>query len=310
MKGLNVRSLSFLDNRTKAAKLGNNPPNRVDWLRIMPFIGLHLACIAVFWVGISVFAVLFAGMLYAVRMFAITGFYHRYFSHRTFKTSRVGQFIFAVLGSSAVQRGPLWWAAHHRDHHRESDTAADVHSPMQHGFLWSHIGWITSKANFPTKDNLVKDLARYPELRFLDRFDTIVPALLAISIFALGALLESVAPGLGTNGWQLLVWGFFVSTVLLYHGTFTINSLAHRFGKQRYNTHDASRNNLWLALITLGEGWHNNHHYYPGSARQGFYWWEIDITWYILKALARIGVIWDLRDVPPHVLDSAHSQSN
>ena len=132
----------------------------------------------------------------------------------------------------------------------------------------------------------VKDLLKYPELRFLDRFDVAVPAVLGVGVFLLGVLLKHVAPGLGTNGWQILVWGFFISTVAVYHGTYTINSLSHVFGRQRYKTGDASRNNPWLALITLGEGWHNNHHHYPASVRQGFYWWEFDITFYMLKLMS------------------------
>lgn len=276
----------------------------VDWLRVIPFIAMHLACFAVFWVGTSWFAVIFAISLYAIRMFAVTGFYHRYFSHKAFRTSRFIQFILAVLGASAVQRGPLWWASHHRDHHVNSDEYEDAHSPVQHGFLWSHLGWFLSNRHFATKTERVKELAKYLELRLLDRFDVIVPLLLAISIYLLGSFLESTAPHLNTNGWQLLVWGFAISTVLLYHATFTVNSLAHVWGKRRYATSDHSRNNLWIALVTLGEGWHNNHHHFPGSARQGFYWWEIDFTYYGLKVLAALGLIWDLRTVPIEIRES------
>ncbi len=272
--------------------------HRIDWVRALPFIALHLACLAVLWVGVSTTAVAVAAALYALRMFAITGFYHRYFSHRAFRTSRAAQFAFAALGASAVQRGPLWWAAHHRHHHAHSDDPHDSHSLRQHGFAWSHSGWFLSHAHFATRTELVPDLARYPELRFLDRFDVVVPALLALALFAAGELLAHYAPGLGTNGAQLLVWGFCLSTVVLYHATFTINSLAHRFGRRRYATRDDSRNNFWLALLTFGEGWHNNHHHYPGAARQGFYWWEIDLTYYALRGLAALGVIWDLRPVP------------
>jgi stearoyl-CoA desaturase (delta-9 desaturase) len=240
-------------------------------------------------------------VLYLVRMFAITGFYHRYFSHRSFKTSRVGQFIFGLLGASAVQRGPIWWAAHHRHHHVHSDKPDDVHSPVQHGFFWSHMGWFMSHKHFAADLSRVKDLLKYPELRFLDRFDIAVPTILGVGVFLLGVLLKQAAPGLGTNGWQMLVWGFFISTVAVYHGTYTINSLSHVFGRQRYKTGDASRNNVWLAIITLGEGWHNNHHHYPASVRQGFYWWEFDITFYLLKLMSYFGVIWDLKPVPAAV---------
>lgn len=271
---------------------------RIDWLRVIPFIGLHLMCLGVIWVGVSWFAVTVAVALYALRMFAITGFYHRYFSHKAFRTSRPMQFLFALIGAMSVQRGPLWWAAHHRHHHRHSDTPLDPHSPRQHGFLWSHMGWFLTRGAFATDVTVIRDLTRYPELRLVDRFDVFMPVALATALFLLGGYLETAAPELGTSAAQLLIWGFFVSTVVLFHGTVTINSLAHRFGSRRYRTHDDSRNNLWLALITFGEGWHNNHHHFPGSARQGFRWWEIDVTYYVLRALAAVGLVWDLKPVP------------
>ena len=270
----------------------------VDWARIIPFVGMHLTCLTVIWVGWSPFAVGTAVFLYFLRMFAITGFYHRYFSHRSFKTSRVAQFLFGVLGASAVQRGPLWWAAHHRHHHAYSDRPEDVHSPVQRGFLWSHMLWFLSRRHFTPDMTRVKDLQQFPELKLLDRFDILVPVALAVVLFFLGWALEIWAPGLGTGAWQLLVWGFFISTVVCYHATYTINSLSHVFGSRRYETHDDSRNNPWLALLTLGEGWHNNHHHYPSAARQGFYWWELDITYLGLRALAALGIIWDLKPVP------------
>lgn len=276
----------------------------VDWPRIIPLILLHLGCLGVLLVGWSWTAVIVSLSLYLIRMFAITGFYHRYFSHKAFKTNRIWQFVFGVLGNASVQRGPLWWAAHHRHHHRYADQQQDVHSPSRHGFWWSHIGWMTSKANFPTKMNYVKDWATYPELRWLNRFDTVVPILLALALYGCGELLEQFAPRLGTNGWQLVVWGFFISTVVLLHATVTINSFDHMYGTRRYDTPDTSRNNALLALITLGEGWHNNHHHYAVAARQGFYWWEIDITYHLLVLMAWFGIIRDLRPVPGHIIDS------
>lgn len=279
--------------------------NRVDWLRAIPFVAMHLACLAVIWVGVSWVAVGVALALYAVRMFAITAFYHRYFAHRTFRTSRGVQFVFAVIGAASVQRGPLWWAAHHRNHHRHTETAADPHSPTVHGFWWSHMGWFLTAEGFRTDWARIPDLAKYPELRWLDRFDTLVPVALAAALFGLGALLEHYAPGLGTSGGQMLVWGFFISTVVLFHATVTINSLAHRFGSRRFATGDDSRNNLWLALLTFGEGWHNNHHFFPGTARQGFYWWEVDVTWYGLRAMAALRLVRDLKPVPAWVLAKA-----
>ena len=242
---------------------------------------------------------------YAIRMFAITGFYHRYFSHRTYNTSRFTQFLFALAGNSAVQRGPLWWAAHHRQHHRHSDQIEDPHSPEQHGFIWSHMLWITSRENFATGLKEVRDLSRYPELVFLDRFDILVPALLGAAMYGLGLVLEVLAPGLGTNGWQMLIWGFFVSTVLLFYGTCTINSLSHLFGGRRFATNESSRNNPLLALITFGKDWHNNNHHFPGAVRQGFYWWEYDLTYYGLKIMSWLGIIWGLNQVPARVYEQA-----
>ncbi len=288
-----------------AVELDNGRADRVDWLRTAPFIALHAACACVIWVGVSPIALIVAAALYAIRMFALTGFYHRYFSHRTFRTSRAVQFMFAVLGASCVQRGPLWWAAHHRNHHRNADTALDPHSPTICGFIWSHIGWFLTPRNFRVDVALVPDLAKYPELRLVDRFDSLVPVALAVALYVLGTVLKHVAPQLGTTGGQMLTWGFFVSTIVLFHATVTINSLAHRFGSRRYDTPDNSRNNVWLAIITFGEGWHNNHHFFPGSSRQGFHWWEIDITWYGLKLMSALGLIRGLKPVPARVYERA-----
>ena len=278
----------------------DNDDERIDWLRAIPFVAMHIACIGVIWVGTSAFALSVAAALYAIRMFALTGFYHRYFAHKTFRTSRTMQFVFALIGSASVQRGPLWWAAHHRNHHRHADTEKDLHSPRR-GFWFSHMGWFLTRRGFRTDWSVIGDFARFPELRILDRFDILVPVLLATSLYFLGHWLETAQPELHTNGGRLLIWGFFISTVTLFHATVTINSLAHRFGRRRYATRDTSRNNWMLALITFGEGWHNNHHYFPGSARQGFRWWEIDLTYYALRLLAICRVVRDLKPVPTWV---------
>jgi len=222
-------------------------------------------------------------------MFGVTAGYHRYFSHRSFKTSRVGQFLLAVLAQSSAQRGVIWWAAIHRHHHLHSDTELDVHSPRHRGFLYSHVGWIFSRRNDEVDYSTVPDLTRYPELVWLERHPYFVATVLAVGCFLFA-------------GWPGLVVGFFWSTVLLYHGSFMINSLAHVHGTQRYLTGDDSRNNWWLALITMGEGWHNNHHAYQRSTRQGFRWWEIDPTYYILKVLSWFRVVWDLGEPPPDVV--------
>jgi len=278
-----------------------NKPEKMELGRAIPFIILHVGCLGLIWVGWSPAAAMVAVALYFIRMFAVTGLYHRYFCHKAFRTSRAAQFIFALIGLTAVQRGPLWWSAVHRHHHAHSDEDHDSHSPVTKGFLWSHIGWLTSSRNFPTDYSRVKDLAKFPELVFLNRFDLIGPLVLALGLYLFGWGLEAWAPFLGTSGMQMLVWGFFVSTVFVFHATCAVNSFAHTLGKKRFDTGDESRNSLILALITLGEGWHNNHHHYQASARQGFYWWEIDISYYILKALSAMGIVWGLKEVPARV---------
>jgi stearoyl-CoA desaturase (delta-9 desaturase) len=285
------------------AEAVRNQPDKVDWVRCIPFIILHLGCLGALWTGASTFAVCAAVVLYFTRMLAVTGVYHRYFSHKTYSTSRPVQFLLALWGGTTVQRGPLWWAYHHRHHHLHSDDPEDAHSPHVHGFLWSHIGWITSRRNFPTDYSKVKDLARFPELVFLNRFDAIVPLLFAVGTYATGAFLAVHAPSLHTNGWQMLVWAFFISTTALFHGTSCINSMAHLMGRKRFKTEDDSRNSFILAIITLGEGWHNNHHRYQSATRNGFYWWEIDPTYYCLKALSWTGLIWGFKPVPQTVLE-------
>lgn len=305
--GLFRRTINLLDSDYFPVGIDEvrNQPERFEWKRALPFIFLHVGCLGVIWTGWSWTAVAVAVVLYVVRMFAVTGFYHRYFCHRAFKASRPMQFLFALIGLTAVQRGPLWWAAVHRHHHQHSDEEHDVHSPTWKGFLWSHVGWLTSSRNFPTDYRLVRDLAKFPELVFLNRFDLIGPLLLVVILYCLGGILAALAPGLGTNGWQLVVWGFFISTVFLFHATCAVNSFAHTLGTSRYDTGDESRNSLLLALITLGEGWHNNHHRHQGAARQGFFWWEIDITYYVLVCLAAVGAIRDLRPVPAVAYEEA-----
>lgn len=274
---------------------------RLDYSICLQFFLMHAACLLVIWTGVSAVAVFTCLSLYVVRMFAITAGFHRLFAHRTYRTGRVFQFLLAFTGTAAYQKGPLWWASHHRRHHLHADTKDDLHSPLTHSLWRSHTGWFLSRASQTTDETLIPNLVKYRDLRLLDRYYSVPPAILAAATFLLGALLQRYAPALGTSGVQMLVWGFFVSTVLLYHGTFTVNSLAHLFGSRRFETGDNSRNNLFVALITLGEGWHNNHHHYPASERQGFYWWEIDVAHYTLRALSWIGVVWDLRTPPERV---------
>jgi len=254
-------------------------------------VAVHLACLGVLWTGVRWTDLALCLWLYYARMFFVTAGYHRYFSHRSFKTSRAFQFALAFLATTSVQKGILWWAAHHRAHHQYADTERDPHSPSQNGFWWSHVGWILSDAYDLTDAARVRDFAKFPELRWLNRWHLAPPLALAAALWLAG-------------GWRALLWGFFVSTVLLWHGTFCVNSLAHVFGRRRYETPDTSRNSLLIALLTLGEGWHNNHHRYMASARQGFFWWEIDGTYYALEVLGRLGLVWDLRQPPPVLIQN------
>jgi stearoyl-CoA desaturase (delta-9 desaturase) len=252
------------------------------WSLSVPFIALHLSCLAVLFTGVDATSLILCCVLYFVRMFGITAGYHRYFAHRAFNTGRVMQFVLAWLGCSALQKGPLWWASHHRGHHRHSDTPDDPHSPRETTFWWAHVGWIMSDEHENIKWDDIQDYARYPELRWLDRWHWVPGICLAVVCFLIG-------------GWSGLVVGFLISTVLTYHAVFSINSLSHLFGKRRYATNDDSRNNLLLALLTLGEGWHNNHHHYQSSANQGFFWWELDVSFCVLRVLSWFGLVWDLR---------------
>jgi stearoyl-CoA desaturase (delta-9 desaturase) len=275
---------------------------QIDWIRSVPFIFLHVACLGVFFVGWSWLSVSVAAFFYALRVFTLTGFYHRYFSHRTFKTSRVVQFIFGGIGCMAVQRGPLWWAAHHRHHHVHSDDPHDLHSPRQFGILWSHFGWFLTPKAAPTNLKIIPDFAKYPELRWLDKYDLAIVVAFAVSLFGFGHLVWLGAPDSGVTGMQMLVWGFFISTICTSHVTYLVNSATHLIGSRRYKTKDDSKNSLIVALLTFGEGWHNNHHYYPNSTRQGFFWWEIDITYYILCFMGMLGLVWDLHPVPKRIM--------
>jgi stearoyl-CoA desaturase (delta-9 desaturase) len=258
------------------------------------FVMLHLACFAVFWTGFCWQAAVLCAFMFFTRKFGITGAFHRYFSHRSYKTSRPFQFFLAFLGGAAGQKGALWWAAHHRHHHKHSDTDQDIHSAKLEGFYWSHVGWVLSKEYEEFDPNAVRDLTKYPELVWLDKYLFVAP-------FAAGTFSFYVGMFWFHNAMMGLV-AYFISTVILYHTTFSINSLCHMFGKRRYETGEESKNSLWLALLTMGEGWHNNHHHYPLSCRQGFFWYEIDITYYILVGLQKLGLVWDLQAPPKRML--------
>lgn len=263
--------------------------NDINYPSTLPFVLVHLACFAAAWTGITWQDIAICIALYWLRIFAIGAGYHRYFSHRAYSTGRVFQFVLAFLDQSSAQKSILWWAAKHRHHHLHSDTELDVHSPRRSSLLYSHVGWIFSRQH--SKADLVKvaDFVRYPELMLLHKLE-LLPAI------TLGVICFLIA------GWSGLVVGFFWSTVLVYHATFCINSLAHVRGSKRYVTGDNSRNNWLLAIITMGEGWHNNHHACQSSVQQGFKWWEIDPTYYILRALSWLGIVWNLKTPPEQVL--------
>jgi stearoyl-CoA desaturase (delta-9 desaturase) len=267
--------------------------DRVNWATSLPFMLVHALPLLAFVTGVTRTALILFACTYLGRMFFITAAYHRYFSHRAYRLGRAAQFIFAFGGLTAAQKGPLWWAANHRAHHRDADTDHDVHSPRR-GFVWSHVGWILCDRYNDTNVDEVRDFARFPELRWLNKHDWVGPWSLGCVCWLIG-------------GWSGLIVGFFASTVALWHTTFLVNSAAHVFGRRRYDTDDTSRNSLLIALATWGEGWHNNHHRYPSAARQGFRWWQIDMTYYLLWVLARAGVVKELRPVPRRVIDEART---
>ncbi len=260
----------------------------------IPFVLAHLACFGAIWSGVTATSLWLAFGLYWLRMFAVTGGYHRYFSHRTYRTSRLFQFLLALLAQSTAQKSVIWWASKHRHHHRHADTEEDVHSPVLTSFAYSHVGWIFARAHDRFDASTVQDLTKFPELRLLHRFEIMPAVVLALLCFAI-------------DGWPGLVVGFFWSTVAVYHGTFCINSLAHVHGERHYVTGDESRNNWWLAVITMGEGWHNNHHAYQYSVRQGFRWWQWDPTFYIISGLSKLGLVWDLKQPPQAIVERSQA---
>jgi stearoyl-CoA desaturase (delta-9 desaturase) len=257
------------------------------------FVVLHvIAGIGLFYFSFTWKMALLVVASYYFQMFGVTGGYHRYFSHRSFKTGRAFQFVLAWLAQTSIQKGTLWWAANHRHHHKYSDKEPDPHSPLLYGFLHSHMGWfLFTEKHVPTQWEYIPDLSRYKELVWLNEYNW-VPGLVY------GTLMMLI------GGPATFFWGFLVSLILVWHGTFTINSLSHVYGSVRYKTDDTSKNNFILAIITMGEGWHNNHHTYCSSANQGFFWYEIDMTWCVLKMLSWVGLVWDMRDAPIEELES------
>jgi len=279
-------------------KENRNKPRMADQLG---FALIHLSPLFMIWTGFTWKDWLVCLFMYYFRMFFISSGYHRYFAHKTYKTGRIYQFLIAFFAQTSVQKGALWWASTHRVHHRYSDTPKDPHSANIYGFFYAHMGWIMGPDYQKTRYDLIQDFAKYPELRFLNKFFLVPPVIMAAAIYFLGNKLNGTGWTDWNAGWSTVVVGFLTSTVILYHGTFTINSLMHKIGKRRYRTKDHSRNNFILALITMGEGWHNNHHYYQGACRQGFFWWEIDPSFYVLKLLSFVGIVSDIRGVPDEV---------
>ena len=259
-----------------------------DYWAILTFVGIHVMCLWALQTGVQFEWIVLAIGSYYVRMFGVTAGYHRYFAHRSYKTSRVFQFLLAFLAMTSAQKGVLWWAAHHRHHHNYSDQEEDFHSPLRRGFWYSHVGWILSADHVRADLNLVRDIQRYPEICLLSRFYFIPPYLYALLIYFFWGF-----PG--------LVWGFFISTTALYHCTFFINSLTHMVGHVRYASNDGSKNSFILSILCCGEGWHNNHHHYQSAVNQGWFWWEVDVSYYVLMLLSWFGVVWDLRTPPEHI---------
>jgi stearoyl-CoA desaturase (delta-9 desaturase) len=274
----------------------NSPSRAQTWFQATPFVLSHMAVFGAIWSGVTWPAVVLCVVLLLVRQWAVTAGYHRYFAHRTYKTSRAMQFFLAFLAQTSSQKGVLWWAAHHRVHHKLSDQPGDVHSPVQSSFFYAHVGWVFDDATVETRWDKIRDFAKYPELRLLDKYWVVPPTILAVFCLLVA-------------GWPGLFIGFFLSTVLLWHNTFLINSLTHIWGKRRFDTGDDSRNNALTAFLTLGEGWHNNHHHYQSSCRNGFYWYEIDVTYYVLKMMSWVGLVWDIREVPDHVLEEGRRRA-
>jgi len=262
--------------------------------------------VSVFWLvqvsALLAFAVSFEwwylavwGVSHFLRAIGLTLAFHRYYAHRSFQMNRVARFVWTLIGTAAMQKGPLWWAGHHVNHHRFADREGDPHSPAVSGFYYAHIGWFLNDARhdrLEPNNPVVRDFSKAPEIAFLDRYFFVPPLLLAVALFAGGGL-------------PLLIWGFCLPTTTLAHATFAINTVNHLFGSRRFDTRDESRNNVFTALFAAGEGWHNNHHRYQRAARNGFYWWELDPTWYVIRAMAAVGLAWNVQGVPDRIYAEA-----
>jgi stearoyl-CoA desaturase (delta-9 desaturase) len=269
---------------------------------------ISLLAVVVFWTVqasvLLVFLVPFSWGLVAVwaashflRAVGITLAFHRYYAHRSFQMSRPARFVWTLIATAAMQKGPLWWAGHHVNHHRFADRDGDPHSPMVSGVYYAHIGWFLNDAKhdrLEPSNPVIRDFSGAPEIAWLDHYYFAPPLALAALMYLAG-------------GMPWLVWGFCVPTVTLAHATFAINTVNHMFGSRRFDTIDESRNNVLTALFAAGEGWHNNHHRYQRAARNGFYWWELDLTWYVIRLMGFVGAAWDIQPVPERIYEEARA---
>lgn len=259
------------------------------------FWGVQASSLLVFTVPFTWSLVAVWAASHFLRAIGLTLAFHRYFAHRAFELSRPARFFWALVGTAAMQKGPLWWAGHHISHHKYADRDGDPHSPAVSGFYYAHVGWFlhdAKHATLPPTNPVIRDFSRVPEIAWLDRWYVVPPALLAVALYLVG-------------GYAWLVWGFSLATTTLAHATFSINTINHLWGTRRFETPDESRNNALTAFFAVGEGWHNNHHRYQRAARNGFYWWEIDLTWYVVAAMSWLGLAWNLQPVPPRIYEEA-----
>ena len=260
---------------------------------------VQASSLLVLFVPFSVGMVALWAVAHFLRAIGLTLTYHRYFAHRAFKMGRVTQFVWSWIAASAMQKGPLWWAGHHVTHHKFADREGDPHSPLISGFYYAHLGWFLNDVRhdkLAATNPVIRDFGKYPEIRLLDEYYWLPPALMALGMYLYG-------------GMQWLAWGFLLPTMTLAHATFAINTINHLYGSRRFDTVDESRNNPITAFFAAGEGWHNNHHRYQRSARNGFYWWEFDPTWYVIKAMSIVGLAWDVQPVPERIYREARERN-
>jgi stearoyl-CoA desaturase (delta-9 desaturase) len=264
-------------------------------LQITIFWSIQASALLVFFVPFSWALVGLWAASHFIRAVGLTLAFHRYFAHRSFQMNRIARFVWAFIGTAAMQKGPLWWAGHHVNHHRYADRDGDPHSPAISGFYYAHIGWFlndTKHDRLPLTNPVVRDFSKAPEIAWLERCYWAPPLMFGAALFLIG-------------GWPWFIWGFAAPTMTLAHATFAINTVNHLWGSRRFETHDDSRNNAVTAFFSAGEGWHNNHHRYQRAARNGFYWWEVDITWYVIRAMAAAGLAWNIQAVPSRIYAEA-----